>query len=160
MAIMDKCFCCGLRSGSILSAIYCMIFSAISVALSAYYVYRHGTLDAGETSVFVINALELIFYITILMVSILLLFAIFRDGFKFFIPFIIVLAIFVIIQIISLIIILYNMIVNGFDGMDFFSILFNILCLIINIFCVVCVTSYYQVTRDSYDTGTPAANYA
>ncbi|XP_011670168.1 uncharacterized protein LOC115929297 [Strongylocentrotus purpuratus] len=160
MALMNKCFCCGLRSGSIMSAIYCMIFSGISVALAAYYVFKHGTLSSGETSVFVINALEIIFFITILIVSILLLCAIFREAPKFFIPFIIVMFIFVIIQTISLIIIIVNLAMNGFDGMDFFFILYNILCLVINILCVVCVTSYYQVSRDSVDAAAPAANYA
>ncbi|XP_071509074.1 uncharacterized protein [Diadema setosum] len=160
MAIMQKCCCWSLRSGSVLSAVYSLIYAAISLALAAYMLYIEDNVVASKNRIiFVSSAIVILVFVAILICSIILLFSIPREKHRLFVPYIIVMAIYVMIEIFMLIASLVQLI-RTFTGMGFFYVLFNILCVALNITCILCVTSYYQVIRDSLDTTAPATNYA
>ncbi|XP_070554091.1 uncharacterized protein [Ptychodera flava] len=151
MAILKQCCCWNnVRSGSLASGIYTLIFSLICIAIDLYNVVYYGGFDMEEITEYQAKGLRVLFYvmlsiyILIASLSIVLIVGVHKDSPSMLLPWIHALILFMLLELACTVYIFVESDLDNTYWFSLFELVFYIGRTILNIYCVLCVISQYQ----------------
>ncbi|XP_071478157.1 uncharacterized protein [Diadema antillarum] len=151
MPLVTRCCCCDIRTGSMASAIYSMIYAALALGASAFKIHvdmqSASHLSQEERAFFIATCVDVAFFSLIFLSAIILLYGVKNYRRYLFIPFIICMSVLVVLQILLMFLLIFIMAV-GVSTSGIIELLVIGLVTFLNLYCVLCVYSYYQDLRD------------
>ncbi|XP_038055304.1 uncharacterized protein LOC119727489 [Patiria miniata] len=169
MAIMQRCCCFdNVRSGSIASGIYTLIYAAVTLALAAILLSLSWSLVVSGvqevSSVFIILILVVLLCVLILISSILLLVGVSKDQRGYLFPYMIVMPILILLHVAYCILCIIGAAEIGSEGQGYspyqrsavdgsiaflmIQLAICVLFTVMDVVCFLCVVSQYQELRD------------
>ncbi|XP_002739793.1 uncharacterized protein LOC100371028 [Saccoglossus kowalevskii] len=153
MAIIVRCCCCNVRTGSIWAASYSLITSLLNVGLYAYFTVIYQNMESGY-----LHIPYIVFPITtgcsglVFMLSIVLIIGLIMDHKKLLLPWIIFYIFYILAEGATSFVLVFFF---GAHAMNLFALAWFVSRTILGVYCIICVVSQYQELNEgrgrSYD---------